>query len=86
MKSFSMMRVVTGVALGAVLALSYVEGTFAADCTTTNTYYDGTTGSNGGVIDENNDCLTCPTGTTAAFSPQGFNGNIQNGNAPAVAF
>jgi len=30
MKSFSMMRVVTGVALVAVLALSYVEGTFAA--------------------------------------------------------
>ena len=92
MKSFSKMRVATGVALGAVLALSYVEGTFAADCAATNTFYDGTTasgsGSNGaalGKILASADCTACPTGTTAAAAPSDIRNTIADDATPSAA-
>ena len=68
MKSFSKMRVATGVALGAVLALSYVDSAFAAACGP-NTYYDGIPA--GAAFATGSDCAGCPTGTTAAATPDG---------------
>ena len=85
MKSFSKMRVVTGVALGAVLALSYVEGTFAADCAAANTFYDGATGSGtSGVVVANADCTACPTGTTAAAAPSTTRTGLVDGATPGA--
>jgi hypothetical protein len=59
-KSFKK-RVAASVAFGAVLALSIVDSALAATCAA-NTFYPGSGGTS-------SSCTACPTGTTAAATP-----------------